>query len=68
MLQLRRLVEFLVFNSIHQVISLPFEVYGVGDGGPNHAFVLHMYTEFFDLEKSDHEFFQINYHRITTEI
>ena len=33
-----RLVELLVFNSIHQLIRLPFEeVYGVGDGGPDHA-------------------------------
>ena len=38
-----RLVEFLVFNSIYQLISLPSdEVYRVGDGGPDHAVVLHM--------------------------
>ena len=38
------LVEFLVFNSIGQLISPPFdEVYRVGDGGPDHAVVLHMY-------------------------
>ena len=36
-----RLVEFLVFNSIGQLISLPSdEVYRVGDGGPDHAVVL----------------------------
>ena len=38
-----RLVEFLVFNSIGQLISLPSdEVYRVGDGGPDHAVVLHI--------------------------
>ena len=38
-----RLVEFLVFNSIYQLISLPSdEVYRVGDGGPDHAVVLHI--------------------------
>ena len=38
-----RLVEFLVFNSIGQLISLPSnEVYRVGDGGPEHAVVLQM--------------------------
>ena len=35
-----RLVEFLVFNSVHQLISVPSdEVYRVGDGGPDHAVV-----------------------------
>ena len=38
-----RLVEFLVFNSVHQLISVPSdEVYRVGDGGPDHAVVPHM--------------------------
>ena len=37
------LVESLVFNSIAQLISLPTdEVYPVGNGGPDHAVVLHM--------------------------
>ena len=39
----QRLVEFLVFNSIHQLISFPSdEVYRVGDGGPDHAVVPHV--------------------------
>ena len=39
-----RLVEFLVFNSIGQLISLPsIEVHRVGDGGPDHAVVLQLY-------------------------
>ena len=38
-----RLVEFLVFNSIGQLISLPSdEVHRVSDGGPDHAVVLQM--------------------------
>ena len=33
-----RLVEFFVFNSVHQLISVPSdEVYRVSDGGPDHA-------------------------------
>ena len=33
-----RLVEFLVFNSIQQLLSVPCdEVYRVRDGGPDHA-------------------------------
>ena len=32
-----------MFNSIHQLISIPSdEVYRVGDGGADHAVVLHM--------------------------
>ena len=38
-----RLVEFLVFNSIGQLISLPSdEVYRVCDDGPDHAVVLQL--------------------------
>ena len=41
------LVEFLVFNSIGQLISLPSdEVYRVGDGDPDHAVVLHIGSQF----------------------
>ena len=36
-------LSFWVFNSIGQLISLPSdEVYRVGDGGPDHAVVLHV--------------------------
>ena len=32
-----------MFNSVHQLISVPSdEVYFVGNGGPDHAVVLHM--------------------------
>ena len=48
-----RLVEFLFFNSIGKLISLPSdEVYRVGDGGPDHAVVLHLYID--DLREFIH--------------
>ena len=38
-----RLVEFLVFISVHQLIRVPSdEVYRVGNGGPDHAVVPHI--------------------------
>ena len=39
-----RLVEFMMINSIHKLISIPSdEVYRVCDGGPDYAVFLHMW-------------------------
>ena len=56
------MVEFLVFNSIGQLISLPSdEVYRIGDGGPDHAVVLHImrvtWSEGADLKPAYHGYF-----------
>ena len=41
-----RLVEFLVFNSIHRLISVPCdEVYRVRDGGPDHAIAPQLFIQ-----------------------